>query len=46
MLFSESYARLGRLQNQIALMFDRSSKILPRMHRINADLRGDQKIGR
>ena len=29
MLFSESYARLGRLQNQIALMFDRSGKVLP-----------------
>lgn len=28
-LFSESYARLGRLQNQIALMFDRSGKSLP-----------------
>ena len=29
MLFSDSYARLGRLQNQIALMFDRSGKDLP-----------------
>ena len=29
MLFSDSYARLGRLQNQIALMFDRSGKSLP-----------------